>query len=70
MIKNILLNHEYPELDWIVSTFLIITPILALYGILTVPFNWKTYVLAFVTYYLGGIGITAGILKYSIVTVQ
>jgi stearoyl-CoA desaturase (Delta-9 desaturase) len=58
ILKNFFKND--PKIDWTVTLFLLITPIMALYGILTVPFNWKTYLLGFICYYIGGIGITMG----------
>lgn len=48
------------EIYWPTALFLFITPLMALYGVLTCPFNWKTYLLAFWSYYIAGIGITAG----------
>lgn len=50
----------FSEINWPTTLFLTITPLLGLYGVFTVPFNWKTYALAFACYYIAGIGITAG----------
>ena len=52
-------NNE-AKISWVVTIFVIVTPILGIYGILTTPFIWKTYLLAFIFYYIGGVGITAG----------
>eukprot|EP01080_Neovahlkampfia_damariscottae_P012360 gene12360-6028_t len=58
ILKNFFKND--PQIDWTITLFLLITPIMAIYGIVTTPFNWKTYLLGFIFYYLGGIGITMG----------
>ncbi|KAM9974377.1 hypothetical protein ACTFIW_007829 [Dictyostelium discoideum] len=50
--------HE--RINWNVAIFLCGTPLLALYGILTTPFITKTYITAFLAYYISGMGITAG----------
>ncbi|EFA75230.1 delta 9 fatty acid desaturase [Heterostelium album PN500] len=50
----------YERIYWVTTLFLFGTPLLSLYGILTTPFNAKTYITAFLAYYIAGIGITAG----------
>eukprot|EP01112_Ceratiomyxa_fruticulosa_P014981 TRINITY_DN4352_c0_g1_i1.p1 TRINITY_DN4352_c0_g1~~TRINITY_DN4352_c0_g1_i1.p1 ORF type:complete len:719 (-),score=97.88 TRINITY_DN4352_c0_g1_i1:32-2188(-) len=45
---------------WGFAIFMAVTTGLALYGIFSCPFNWKTYALGFASYYIAGIGITAG----------
>jgi len=50
----------FEDMNWPTTLFLFLTPLLALYGVLTVPFNWKTYALSFAAYYIAGIGVTAG----------
>jgi len=45
---------------WPTTLFLTITPILGIYGVLTTEFNWRTYALAFASYFIAGIGITSG----------
>lgn len=58
-LRKIIFENDI-KIDWVVTSFLIITPILGLYGVFTCDFNWKTYLVAFIFYYFGGIGITAG----------
>ena len=48
------------RLDWIHVPLLTVTPLLALYGIATVPLRWQTAVWSVVYYFLTGLGITAG----------
>nr|AOE43350.1 delta 9 fatty acid desaturase ScdA [Coremiostelium polycephalum] len=50
----------YNKVYWTTTIFLILTPTLSLYGMLTTPFVAKTYITAFLSYYIAGIGITAG----------
>ncbi|EGG21528.1 delta 9 fatty acid desaturase [Cavenderia fasciculata] len=50
----------YEKVVWTTTIFIFATPLLSMYGIATSPFNWKTYVTAFCSYYIAGIGITAG----------
>lgn len=50
----------FSEIYWPTTSFLLATPLIGLYGVLTLPFNWKTYALAFASYYIAGLGITAG----------
>lgn len=45
---------------WPTTLFMFISPLIAVYGIVTTPFIWKTYLLGFISFYLAGIGITAG----------
>jgi len=40
--------------------FLILTPLLSIYGLLTLEYHLKTFFICFLFYFLGGIGITAG----------
>eukprot|EP00741_Cyanophora_paradoxa_P011027 tig00020553_g10659.t1 len=53
-------SRMYQQLNWLHVPLLTLTPILGLYGILTCPFNVKTYLWAFIYYYITGLGITAG----------
>lgn len=48
------------RVNWIAATVLCTTPLIALYGILFVPLQWKTALLTFIYYLLCGFGITAG----------
>ena len=48
------------RLNWLHVPLLTLTPLIALYGILFVPFNWKTYAFAVLYYFATGLGITAG----------
>lgn len=48
------------KINWITTIWLVVTPALTLYGLFTCEWYLKTFILAFVCYQLGGIGITAG----------
>ncbi|EFC46867.1 predicted protein [Naegleria gruberi] len=48
------------NIDYIISIYLIGSIIVSIYGIFTCPFNWKTYLLSFVSMYSSGIGISTG----------
>lgn len=50
----------YKRVDWIGAPVLLLSPFLALYGIYTTPFNWKTYAFAVFWYFVTGFGITGG----------
>nr|AOE43348.1 delta 9 fatty acid desaturase ScdA [Cavenderia deminutiva] len=50
----------YERIFWTTTIFLFATPALSIYGMATTPFNWRTYLTAFLSYYIAGIGITAG----------
>lgn len=50
----------FEDINWPTTIFMFTTPILAIYGVLTTPFYWQTYLLAFVCYCISGVGITAG----------
>ncbi|EGC39055.1 hypothetical protein DICPUDRAFT_52931 [Dictyostelium purpureum] len=50
----------YEKVNWKIAAFLLGTPVLAIYGILTTPYVTKTYITAFIAYYIAGMGITAG----------
>ncbi|KJE90183.1 delta 9 fatty acid desaturase, variant [Capsaspora owczarzaki ATCC 30864] len=48
------------RINWVTATWLTVTPLLSIYGLATCDWHLKTFVLGFVLYQLGGIGITAG----------
>ncbi|KAL6074631.1 Acyl-CoA desaturase [Balamuthia mandrillaris] len=48
------------EINWVTTTYLFVTPLIALYGLITCEHYWQTWLLAFVHYQLGGQGITMG----------
>jgi len=50
----------HAKVNWKTAIFLTVTPMMALYGMLTTPFSAKTYITAFIAYYIAGMGITAG----------
>ncbi|KAF2072946.1 hypothetical protein CYY_005739 [Polysphondylium violaceum] len=50
----------YEKVNWKTAIFLTVTPIMAFYGMFTTPFITKTYITAFLAYYIAGMGITAG----------
>jgi len=51
---------ETIKFDWIVGSFVLFTPLVALYGLVTVPYQLMTFATAVFFYFFGGIGITAG----------
>jgi fatty-acid desaturase len=51
-------------LNWPTVLFLFMTPVLATYGIATVPLQLPTMILGLVTYLLFGVGITMGYHRY------
>lgn len=53
-------NDKGPGLNWLHINFLIVLPIIALFGVFTTPLQGKTLLLAVVTYFLAGFGITGG----------
>ncbi|KAL2916446.1 stearoyl-CoA 9-desaturase [Polyrhizophydium stewartii] len=52
------------EINWVHLIMLSITPLIALYGFLTVPLLFKTFVFAFLYYNFSGFGITVGYHRY------
>eukprot|EP01094_Clydonella_sp_ATCC50884_P018327 TRINITY_DN3376_c0_g1_i1.p1 TRINITY_DN3376_c0_g1~~TRINITY_DN3376_c0_g1_i1.p1 ORF type:complete len:706 (+),score=272.03 TRINITY_DN3376_c0_g1_i1:38-2119(+) len=46
------------DVEWVTAIFLFSTPVLGVYGVLTTPFHWQTYAVAFLTYASGGLAIT------------
>ncbi|KAL5498517.1 OLE1_1 [Sanghuangporus vaninii] len=53
-------NNFWGELNYISLAVLTITPSIAIWGILNVPFLWKTFWFSVVYYFITGLGITAG----------
>ncbi|KAJ1918899.1 stearoyl-CoA 9-desaturase [Tieghemiomyces parasiticus] len=48
------------RIHWVHTILLTVTPVAALYGLLTTPWVTKTFILTVVTYFMTGFGITAG----------
>lgn len=48
------------RLNWLHVPLLFLTPCLGIYGLLTWTFNWKTMLVTWLWYNIGGFGITAG----------
>jgi stearoyl-CoA desaturase (Delta-9 desaturase) len=48
------------KVNWIPAIFIVLTPLLWLYGALTTALMWQTLVLAIITYFIAGLGITVG----------
>ncbi|KAG2381668.1 hypothetical protein C9374_006052 [Naegleria lovaniensis] len=48
------------NIDYVISIYLIGSILGSIYGILACPFNWKTYLLAWIGQYSAGIGISTG----------
>jgi hypothetical protein len=48
------------EVNWITAIFLAVTPVLGAVGVVYCQWYWQTWVLFFLHYLTGGIGITAG----------
>jgi stearoyl-CoA desaturase (delta-9 desaturase) len=57
-------KNWYKCINWIQSSLLIITPILAVYGMLTTELQTKTLIWSIIYYYATGMGITAGYHRY------
>lgn len=53
-------KKKHPGVNWLHVVILIGVPLVTFYGILTTPLQAKTLVLAAITYYLTGFGITGG----------
>jgi len=58
------LRSEEQPINWIHTSLLTITPLLALVGFVFVEFNFKTFIVFVVTYNIAGLGITAGYHRY------
>jgi stearoyl-CoA desaturase (delta-9 desaturase) len=56
----VVLRPLLQRLNWLHVPLLTITPLLALYGLLTTPAVAATYAFAVVYYFWSGLGITAG----------
>ncbi|KAL0485001.1 stearoyl-CoA desaturase, partial [Acrasis kona] len=54
-----LLEH-YDNIDWIMCVYLLGSVALSFYAIFACEYNWRTYLLCFLGYYIGGISITMG----------
>lgn len=52
--------EELLKINWVTTLFLILSPILAVYGLVYCEYYWQTWVLMFVHYIAGGLAITAG----------
>ncbi|KAJ3209655.1 hypothetical protein HDU67_006018 [Dinochytrium kinnereticum] len=52
------------DIRWLHVGLLFGTPIIGLYGLLTVPLMWKTFILSVTWYFLTGFGITGGYHRY------
>lgn len=48
------------RLDWLHVPLLVSTPLIALYGLWTVPLRWETALWSVIYYFMTGLGITAG----------
>ncbi|KAI8920511.1 hypothetical protein BC831DRAFT_479353 [Entophlyctis helioformis] len=58
------LSLTLKEVNWVHAVLLSVTPMIALYGILNVPLQFKTFVFAFIWYFYTGFGITVGYHRY------
>lgn len=58
------------RINWLHLPLLAATPLMALYGVLTVPFDWRTYAFAVLYYFFSGLGITAGSLDVLVVELR
>eukprot|EP01087_Luapelamoeba_hula_P012897 TRINITY_DN364_c0_g1_i1.p1 TRINITY_DN364_c0_g1~~TRINITY_DN364_c0_g1_i1.p1 ORF type:complete len:702 (+),score=115.94 TRINITY_DN364_c0_g1_i1:233-2338(+) len=48
------------RVEWITTIWLLSTPLMALFGLLYCEYYWQTFVVCFIHYITGGIGITGG----------
>lgn len=48
------------RLNWLHCPLLFLTPLIALYGLATWTFNWRTFLFSIAYYFFTGLGITAG----------
>lgn len=53
-------NNFWSELNYISIAVLTITPSIAIWGIMNVPLQWKTFLFSVLYYFITGLGITAG----------
>jgi len=58
--QPITLKTWYKHVNWLNTTFIILTPLVGLISTYWVPLNWKTALFAVVYYFQTGLGITAG----------
>ncbi|KAI9204440.1 uncharacterized protein BJ171DRAFT_505839 [Polychytrium aggregatum] len=56
--------YRWDNVDWLHTTLLTITPLTALYALMTVPLYWQTALWGFVYYLITALGITAGYHRY------
>ena len=49
---------SFSDIEWTTTAFLMVTPVLAFYGLLTSTVYWQTWILGVVTYCSGGMAIT------------
>lgn len=59
-LPPVTLKTLYREINWLNATILLVTPLMALYGVVYVRMRWETMLWAVVYYYFTGLGITAG----------
>eukprot|EP00005_Dracoamoeba_jomungandri_P006328 CAMPEP_0174261822 /NCGR_PEP_ID=MMETSP0439-20130205/12373_1 /TAXON_ID=0 /ORGANISM="Stereomyxa ramosa, Strain Chinc5" /LENGTH=559 /DNA_ID=CAMNT_0015346413 /DNA_START=631 /DNA_END=2310 /DNA_ORIENTATION=+ len=52
--------QQLNDIYWPTTLFLFITPAISLYALATCEYYWQTFLLGFIHYFLGGIGITMG----------
>jgi stearoyl-CoA desaturase (delta-9 desaturase) len=48
------------NVNWLPALYILLSPVVAVYGCMTTTFNWNTMILAIATYWVSGLGITVG----------
>lgn len=62
--ENSQINFSLPDLNWVHCILLTSTPLLALYGCLSVPLHQPTLIASIIYYFITGFGITGGYHRY------
>jgi len=58
--QPITIKNWYKHVNWLNTTFIILTPLAGLISTYWVPLQWKTALFAVIYYFHTGLGITAG----------
>lgn len=55
-----MLKGDGVQINWVTCIFLLLSPVVALCGLFTTEIKLKTMLVGFISYYIGGLGITMG----------
>ncbi|EGG19470.1 delta 9 fatty acid desaturase [Cavenderia fasciculata] len=58
--KSRTVSEFLKEINWLHASLLLTTPVIAVYGMMSVSLTWKTFVWTFIYYHMTGMGITVG----------